>query len=85
RVGTPPGVPNKAKALAKKVAADLDAATADAEKRPEAERKRVLFILNAQNGRLMASGTGTAADGIVKPAGAVNAVGAVTGYKLLTE
>lgn len=85
RVGTLLGVPDKAKALEEKVAADLDAAIADAEKRPEAERKRVLFILSAQNGRIMASGTGTAADGIVKLAGAINAVGAFPGYKPLTD
>ncbi|WP_064684852.1 heme/hemin ABC transporter substrate-binding protein [Rhizobium bangladeshense] len=85
RVGALLGVPDKAKALEGTVAADLDAAIADAEKRPEAERKRVLFILSAQNGRIMASGTGTAADGIIQLAGAVNAVGAFPGYKPLTD
>ncbi|EJZ17709.1 ABC transporter substrate-binding protein [Rhizobium sp. Pop5] len=85
RVGTLLGVPDKAKALEAKVAADLDAAIADAGKRPEAERKRVLFILSAKNGRIMASGTGTAADGIIQLAGAVNAVGAFPGYKPLTD
>ncbi|AGS23075.1 heme/hemin ABC transporter substrate-binding protein [Rhizobium etli] len=85
RVGTLLGVPDKAKALEEKVATDLDAAIADAEKRPETERKRVLFILSAQNGRIMASGTGTAADGVIKLAGAVNAVGVFPGYKPLTD
>ncbi|MBB2794908.1 UNVERIFIED_ORG: iron complex transport system substrate-binding protein [Rhizobium pisi] len=85
RVGALLGVPDKAKALKGKVAADLDAAIADAEKRPEADRKRVLFILSAQNGRIMASGTGTAADGIIQLAGAVNAVGAFPGYKPLAD
>lgn len=51
RVGTLLGVEDKAKALEAKVGADLDAAIADAEKRPEGERKRVLFILSAQGGR----------------------------------
>ncbi|TLX04878.1 hemin ABC transporter substrate-binding protein [Rhizobium sp. MHM7A] len=85
RVGALLGVSDKAKALEEKVAAGLDAAIADAEKRPEAERKRVLFILSAQNGRIMASGTGTAADGVIKLAGAINAVGAFPGYKPLTD
>lgn len=85
RVGTLLGVPDKAKTLEEKVAADLDAAIADAERRPETERKRVLFILSAQNGRIMASGTGTAADGVIQLAGAVNAVGAFPGYKPLTD
>jgi iron complex transport system substrate-binding protein len=85
RVGTLLNVQEKAKALEEKVGADLDAAVAEAEKRPEAERKRVLFILSAQNGRIMASGTGTAANGVIKLAGAVNAVGEFPGYKPLTD
>jgi iron complex transport system substrate-binding protein len=85
RVGTLLGVEDKAKALEAKVGADLDAAITDAEKRPEGERKRVLFILSMQGGKIMASGTGTAADGIIKLAGAVNAVGTFPGYKPLTD
>jgi len=85
RVGALLGVEDKAKALEAKVGADLDAAIIDAEKRPEAERKRVLFILSMQGGKIMASGTGTAADGIIKLAGAVNAVGTFPGYKPLTD
>jgi len=85
RVGTLLGVEDKAKALEATVGADLDAAIADAEKRPAAERKRVLFILSTQGGKVMASGTGTAADGIITLAGAVNAVGTFPGYKPLTD
>lgn len=85
RVGTLLAVPDKAKALEEKVAAELDAAITDAEKRPEGERKRILFVLSAQGGKIMASGTGTAADGIIKLSGAVNAVGAFPGYKPLTD
>jgi iron complex transport system substrate-binding protein len=84
-VGALLGVPDKARVLEGRVAADLDAAIASSSKRPEAERKRVLFILSAQGGRIMASGTGTAADGIIKLAGAVNAVGVFPGYKPLTD
>lgn len=84
-VGAVLGVPDKAKALEDKVGADLDAAIANAEKRPEAERKRILFILSAQGGKIMAAGTGTAADGIIRLAGAVNAVTAYPGYKALTD
>lgn len=79
------GVQDKAKALEDKVAADLDAAIGASEKRPEAERKRVLFVLSAQGGKIMGSGTGTAADGIIKLAGAINAVGVFPGYKPLTD
>ncbi|ACM27385.1 hemin ABC transporter substrate-binding protein [Agrobacterium rhizogenes] len=84
-VGSLLGVPDKAKALEGKVAADLDAAIANSEKRPEAERKRVLFILSNQNGKILASGDNTAANGIIKLAGAINAVGSFSGYKPLTD
>ncbi|WP_183861470.1 MULTISPECIES: ABC transporter substrate-binding protein [unclassified Rhizobium] len=85
RVGDLLAQPDKAKALEDKVGADLDAAIADAAKRPESERKRILFILSMQGGKIMASGTGTAADGIIKLSGSVNAVGNFPGYKPLTD
>ncbi|MGA1802318.1 ABC transporter substrate-binding protein [Rhizobium sp. HT1-10] len=84
-VGTLLGVPDKAKALEASVAADLDAAIAESEQRPIAERKRVLFVLSVQGGKIMGSGTGTAADGIIRLAGAINAVGVFPGYKPLTD
>lgn len=79
------GVPEKAAALSDQVKTDLDAAVADAAKRPESERKRVLFILSTQGGKIMASGVGTAADGIIALSGAVNATGSFPGYKALTD
>ncbi|AGF75574.1 heme/hemin ABC transporter substrate-binding protein [Bartonella vinsonii] len=45
--------------------------------------KRVLFIFSVQNGRVMASGTGTAADGMIKLSGGINAITDYKGYKLL--
>lgn len=85
-VGNFLGVPDTAKALADKVGADLDAAIADATKRPASERKRVLFILSFQDGKVMAAGAHTAADGILNLAGAVNATeGAFPGYKPLSD
>lgn len=85
-VGAVLGVPEKAKALEDKVAAELDAAIAEAGKRPQAERKRVLFILSFQNGKIMAAGSHTAADGIIGLAGAINATeGAFEGYKPLSD
>ncbi|WP_455466550.1 heme/hemin ABC transporter substrate-binding protein [Bartonella sp. B39] len=47
--------------------------------------KRVLFILSVQNGRVMASGTGTAADGMIKLSGGINAITDYKGYKLLNS
>ncbi|CDO46495.1 hemin ABC transporter substrate-binding protein [Bartonella henselae] len=47
--------------------------------------KRVLFVLSVQNGRIMASGTGTAADGMIKLSGGINAITGYKGYKLLNS
>jgi iron complex transport system substrate-binding protein len=49
------------------------------------ERKSVLFILSMTGGRINASGTGTAANGIIALAGADNAITEYEGYKQLTE
>jgi iron complex transport system substrate-binding protein len=84
-VGKALNVEAKARELADKVAADVDAAAAEAAKVPEAERKRVLFVLTVQNGKIMAAGAHTAADGILKLAGAVNATGGFHGYKPLND
>jgi iron complex transport system substrate-binding protein len=82
-VGQALGVPDKAEALANEIDTALKAVeqrTADI-----AERKRVLFVLSAEGGKIQASGTGTAADGIIALAGAVNAIDEYSGYKALTE
>lgn len=47
--------------------------------------RRVLFILSLQGGRALASGTDTAADAMIRLAGAENAITAFTGYKPLTD
>jgi iron complex transport system substrate-binding protein len=47
--------------------------------------KRVLFVLSLQNGRPMVGGRGSAADAIIKLAGAVNAADEVEGYKPMTD
>jgi iron complex transport system substrate-binding protein len=51
----------------------------------EGPRKRVLFILSLQGGRVMAAGTDTAADAMIRLSGGVNAVAGVTGYKPLSD
>lgn len=84
-VGKALDVDARAKELADKVAADVDAAVADAARVPEDQRKRVLFVLTVQNGKIMAAGSHTAADGILKLAGAVNATGDFHGYKPLND
>lgn len=82
-VGQALGVPSKAEALA----SELDTALKAVEQRTAdiTTRKRVLFVLSAEGDKIQASGTGTAADGIIALAGAVNAIDEYSGYKALTE
>jgi len=82
-VGEALGVSDKAEPLALKLEADLAAARSEAE--GQAAGTRVLFILSTKGGRILASGSGTAADGILKLAGATNAVADFTGYKQLSD
>ncbi|MBZ9858386.1 hemin ABC transporter substrate-binding protein [Mesorhizobium sp. CA12] len=74
-------------AKAEKLAAETDAKLTAAEKQTAAikDRKRVLFVLSTQGGKILAAGSDTAADGIVKLAGAVNAVEGFSGYKSMTD
>lgn len=83
-VGDALGVPERADGLAAEVEAALTDAVADAS-RPEAEKKRVLFVLSTQGGKINASGTGTAADALIRMAGGVNAITDFEGYKQLTD
>ena len=76
------GVPEKGATLSEDVAAQLRTAQQAID---GVESKRVLFILSMQGGRILASGTDTAADGIIRLAGAENAVTGFEGYKQLTD
>lgn len=72
-------------ALARKVQDDIAVAVLAA-KTTSGERKlRVMFILSAQNGRILASGSGTAADSIIHLAGGINASTGFNGYKPVTD
>lgn len=46
---------------------------------------RVMFVLSFANGRPMVAGKGTAADGIIRLAGAVNALDDIQGYKPVSD
>jgi iron complex transport system substrate-binding protein len=81
-VGQAVGRKAEAEELAAKVGAAIDEAEAGL---PETGKKRVLFVLSLQGGRVLASGSGTAADGIIAMAGGVNAVNGYHGYKQLTD
>ncbi|WP_246663536.1 heme/hemin ABC transporter substrate-binding protein [Phyllobacterium endophyticum] len=82
-VGKALGVDDKARKLSAKVEQELEAA--QAETKNVKIRKRVLFVLSAAGGKIMAAGTNTAADGIIGLAGAENVVTGYTGYKTMTE
>ncbi|MBB1248925.1 hemin ABC transporter substrate-binding protein [Rhizobium sp. G21] len=84
-VGAALGADSEAAALAKKISVDIDAAVKAADAVPADKRKRVLFVLTLQGGKIMAAGDHTAANGILKLAGAVNVAGDFHGYKLIND
>lgn len=84
-IGEALGLEDEAIKLNAGIKASLDAATARARAAAGDRPKRVLFILSTQGGRILASGTNTAANAIITLAGGINAVDAFEGYKPLTD
>lgn len=84
-VGTALGMADKATALADRLDAELKAAEAATADIPGPERKRVLFVISVQDGKIRAAGSGTAANGIIELAGAVNPLAAMHGYQTLSD
>jgi iron complex transport system substrate-binding protein len=82
-VGSALGVPEKAATLASEVDGKLK--KAEAQTASIKERKRILFVLSMQGGKILASGSDTAADGIIRLAGGVNAIDGFSGYKQLAD
>lgn len=76
-------LPDEGAKLSAEVAAGFDAARAEAA--TVTTPKKVLFILSLQGGRVMASGAGTEADGIIALAGGLNAATGFDGYKPMTD
>ncbi|TKB22118.1 MAG: hemin ABC transporter substrate-binding protein [Mesorhizobium sp.] len=74
-------------AKAEKLAVEMDAKLKSAEKQTASikQRKRILFVLSTQGGKVLAAGSDTAGDGIIKLAGAVNAVEGFSGYKQMSD
>lgn len=72
---------------AESLAAEVTAGLADlARERAAAPRPvRALFVIAVQNGRPMAAGRGSAADAMLRLAGAVNVVDGFDGYKPLSD
>lgn len=77
------GVADRGKCLASTVAADLK--TLDAVRAKITQPKKVMFVLSFLNGKPMVAGRNTAADGIIKLAGGVNAIDAYEGYKQISD
>ena len=82
-VGKALGVDAKAEALAKQLDAKLTAA--ERQTASIKDRKRILFVLSIQGGKILAAGSDTAADGMVKLAGGINAVEGFSGYKQMSD
>ncbi|MFD1508024.1 heme/hemin ABC transporter substrate-binding protein [Lacimonas salitolerans] len=83
-IGDALNVPDRAATLASKVMADMQAASDRASARAD-QPMRVMFVLSTQGGRIMASGTGTGADAVIRLAGGVNAVTEFQGYKQIGD
>lgn len=77
------GTPEKGEELAAEVQTDLQAAQKAA--KAAGSPTRILFILALQDGRIMAAGTDSHADGIIRMAGAENALAGFSGYKQVTD
>lgn len=82
-VGKALGVDAKAEVLAAEVEAKLK--TAEKQTASIKERKRILFVLSMQGGKIQAAGSETAADGIIKLAGGINAIEGFSGYRQLSD
>jgi len=77
------GVSERGECLAAMVQTDLDALTVI---RTRIDKPaRVLFVLSFLNGRAMVAGRKTAADGIIRLAGGVNAIAEYEGYKPIND
>lgn len=85
RVGAALGAEDKAAALAGELDARLRAAEAATAGIPDAERKKVLFVISVQDGKIRAAGSGTAANGIIGLAGGINPLAGMQGYQTLND
>lgn len=77
------GANERGECLSRQIEADLKALSALRTK--VAKPAKVLFVLSILNGKPLAAGRNTAADGIIKLAGAVNAIDSYDGYKQITD
>ncbi len=84
-VGAALGVPDKAVAIAAEVDRQMQVAEAITSAIPDAERKRVLFIISMADGKVRAAGGHTAADSVITLSGGINPLHDVGGYQTLSD
>lgn len=77
------GQHGRGECLATQVTADVAALAAQRQR--IRQPARVMFVISFLNGRPMVAGRNTAADGIIRMAGAVNAIDAYEGYKQISD
>jgi iron complex transport system substrate-binding protein len=82
-VGEIVGQPEKAEALARQIAGDFGRLERD--RAQITQRKRVLFVLSMQNGRVMVAGRNSSAAAMIALAGGINAVETLEGFKPLSD
>ena len=83
-VGQAIGRAEKAEELASSVEVSLKAVE-DKVKTATGPKKKILFALSLANGRVMAAGSDSSADAMIRLAGGENAVSTISGYKPLTD
>jgi iron complex transport system substrate-binding protein len=83
RIGAAIGRPERAAAEAAAVRADF--ARLDGRRREICGGPRAMFVLTFQNGRPLVAGRGTAADAMLRLAGATNVADGFDGYKPMTD
>lgn len=84
-VGQALGVSERAAALAAEVEDRVAHATAQARARAAPDPLRVMFVLSIQGGRILAAGSGTEAEAIIRMAGGENALSGFAGYKPVAD
>ncbi|KIC13488.1 heme/hemin ABC transporter substrate-binding protein [Leisingera sp. ANG-Vp] len=84
-VGTALGQEAAAQALAQDVIREVAEAQAKAAQAANGTPRKVLFVLSVRGGRVMAGGSSSAADAIIRLAGGVNAAAGFEGYKPMTD
>jgi iron complex transport system substrate-binding protein len=82
-VGKALQVEDKARALEARVETALSAAIRDAT--VDGKKTRVLFVLSLQDGRIMAAGNNSHANGIIELAGGENVMSSISGYKQISN